>query len=174
MQIYKNKIFKSIIAVILVLIMGIILNACSKKSNSSVQNTASTQNTGAKEIGAGESLVIPVNEISSKAKFYPVKIDGTKMEVLAVKAPDGSIRTAFNTCQVCYSSGKGYYKQQGDLLVCQNCGNKFPMNRVEVEAGGCNPVPIFDKNKTVTDQSITISYDFLKNAKQIFANWKES
>ncbi len=122
----------------------------------------------------GEDLVIPVKEISSTARFYPVEVDGTKMEVVAVQSPDGTIRTAFNTCQVCYDSGRGYYKQEGDALVCQNCGNRFPMSRVEVEAGGCNPWPVFDKNKTVTDESITISYDFLKESKQIFANWKTS
>lgn len=169
MQIIKKRkkiMSKSIIfLIVLVFTMGIILTACSKSSNT---------NTNSKVIASGESLIIPVNEISSKAKFFPVKVDGTDMEVLAVKAPDGSIRTAFNTCQVCYSSGRGYYKQQGDLLVCQNCGNKFPMSRVEVEAGGCNPWPIFARDKTVTDQSITISYDFLKASKEIFANWKTS
>ena len=46
------------------------------------------------------------------------------------------------------------------------------MSRVEVEAGGCNPWPIFDEDKTVTDESITISNDFLKESKEIFANWK--
>ena len=96
------------------------------------------------------------------------------MEVVAVKAQDGSIRTAFNTCQVCYESGRGYYKQDGDVLVCQNCGNRFPMDRVEVEAGGCNPWPIFDQNKTVTEDSITITSDFLNESRQIFANWKKS
>ena len=45
------------------------------------------------------------------------------MEIVAVKALDGSIRTAFNTCQVCYNSGRGYYQQEGNELVCQNCGN---------------------------------------------------
>ena len=54
--------------------------------------------------------MIPVKNISSTAQFYPVDVDGTQMEVLAVKAPDGTIRTAFNTCQVCYDSGRGYYK----------------------------------------------------------------
>jgi uncharacterized membrane protein len=96
------------------------------------------------------------------------------MEVLAVKAPDGTIRTAFNTCQICYGSGKGYYKQDGDLLVCQNCGNRFSMDLVEVEAGGCNPWPIFDKDKTVTEESITIPSNFLKDSEKIFANWKTS
>ena len=119
-------------------------------------------------------LVIKTGEISETAKFYPVEIDGTRLEVVAVKAPDGTIRTAFNTCQVCYASGRGYYKQEGDVLVCQNCGNRFSMDRVEVEAGGCNPWPIFDQNKTVTDESITIPADFLKESKGIFANWKSS
>lgn len=125
-------------------------------------------------IQPGGGLVIPISEISETAGFYPVNVDGTKMEVLAVKAPDGTIRTAFNTCQVCYDSGRGYYKQDGDVLVCQNCGNRFAMSQVEVTKGGCNPWPVFDTDKTVTTDSITITYDFLKESKQIFANWKRS
>lgn len=120
----------------------------------------------------GADLVIPVSDISEKVTFYPVEIDGTKMEVLAVKAPDGSIRTAFNTCQVCYDSGRGYYKQDGDVLVCQNCGNRFSMDQVEVVSGGCNPVPILPENKIVDDESITIPYALLNEAKVIFAKWR--
>lgn len=63
-----------------------------------------------------------------------------EMEVIAVKDSGGTVRTAFNTCQVYYSSGKGYYKQKGDKLICQNCGNAFTMDQVR------------------------ISYDFLKDA----------
>jgi len=118
------------------------------------------------------NLVIQKSEISEKVKFYPVEVDGTKLEVLAVKASDNTIRTAFNTCQVCYSSGRGYYIQEGNALVCQNCGNRFGMNDVEVTRGGCNPVPIEEGDKTVTDTDITISKDFLTKAKVIFANWK--
>lgn len=136
-------------------------------------NTASGSDVQASAL-KDQDLVIKTGEISETAAFYPVEIGGTRMEVVAVKAPDGTIRTAFNTCQVCYDSGRGYYKQDGGALVCQNCGNRFSMDRVEVEAGGCNPWPIFDKNKTVTDESITISYDFLKESKDIFANWKSS
>ena len=151
------------------------LTACApkEKAEETTEPTkAAAEN--AQKVGSGDTLAIPVKDISSTAQFYPVDVDGTKMEVIAVQAPDGTIRTAFNTCQVCYDSGRGYYKQEGDVLVCQNCGNRFPMSRVEVEAGGCNPWPIFDKEKTVTDESITISYDFLKESKEIFANWKAS
>ncbi|MDR2019487.1 MAG: DUF2318 domain-containing protein [Treponema sp.] len=127
-----------------------------------------------KPVITGKDLVIAVAEITENAIFYPVDIDGTRLEVLAVKAPDGTIRTAFNTCQVCYRSGRGFYKQQGTVLVCQNCGNRFRMSQVGVRSGGCNPVPIFPDNKTVTDTTITISQDFLKEAKAIFARWRRS
>ena len=123
-------------------------------------------------IAEGESLVIKVADISDQASFYPVEVDGVRMEVIAVKAPDGSIRTAFNTCQICYDSGRGYYKQSGNKLVCQNCGNQFSTSQVEVESGGCNPWPIFAEDKTVTKDSISISYGFFKKSKEIFANWK--
>ena len=128
---------------------------------------------GSQIIDEGESLVIPVGEISETAKFYPVTAGGTKMEVIAVTAPDGTVRTAFNTCQVCNGSPLAYFVQRGNTLECQACRNRFPMIRVGVEAGGCNPVPIFDGDKTVTAESITISYETLQaNAYRFPSNWK--
>ena len=71
-----------------------------------------------KPVVSDRDLVIQIAEITENALFFPVVIDGTEMEVLAVKAPDGTIRTAFNTCQVCYASGRGYFVQVGTVLVC--------------------------------------------------------
>ncbi len=118
------------------------------------------------------NLTIPVAKVSEKAVFYPLEVEGVKMEVLAVKAPDGTIRTAFNTCQVCYSSGRGYYKQEQNALVCQNCGNRFTMEQVEVISGGCNPVPILPEYKTQDGENIVISGELLRAAKDIFSNWQ--
>lgn len=126
----------------------------------------------AQTIQAGESLSIPISEITATASFYPVEVNGTEMEILAVLDSQGNIRTAFNTCQVCYSSGRGYYVQDGDVLVCQNCGNRFTVDQVEIETGGCNPWPIFETDKTVTDEAVLISYDFLDTSRGIFARWK--
>lgn len=135
------------------------------KEPSSETGTDTEQNTA-------NDLIIPIADISDTAIFYPVEIDGVNLEVLAVKAPDGSIRTAFNTCQICYDSGRGYYKQEGNELVCQNCGNRFGLDQIEVQSNGCNPVPILADNKTVDDKNITISGDYLAEAKVIFENWK--
>ena len=125
-----------------------------------------------KPVITDRDLVIQVADITEKALFYPVIIDGMQMEVLAVKAPDGTIRTAFNTCQVCYNSGRGYFVQQDSVLICQNCGRRFRTSQVERQAGGCNPAPIFPANKTVTNTTITISREYLKQAKGMFASWK--
>ena len=124
-----------------------------------------------KPVVADKDLVIQIADITENALFYPVDIEGTRLEVLAVRAPDGTIRTAFNTCQSCFRSGRANFVQDGALLVCQNCGQRFRLNQVEREAGGCNPVPIFPADKKVTASTITISKDFLKQAKAIFANW---
>ena len=139
------------------------------ETNETANNTA---NNTANEIKEGENLVIPISDLSEKATFYPVKVDGTEMEVIAGKDSQGKIRTAFNTCQVCYDSGNGYYRQLGEELVCQNCGNSFTMDVVGETGGGCNPVPILEENRTVTDSEIQISYEFLKESSDIFANWK--
>ena len=139
------------------------------ETNETANNTA---NNTANEIKEGEKLVIPISDLSEKATFYPVEVDGTEMEVIAGKDSQGKIRTAFNTCQVCYDSGNGYYRQLGEELVCQNCGNSFTMDVVGETGGGCNPVPILEENRTVTDSEIHISYDFLKESSDIFANWK--
>lgn len=117
-------------------------------------------------------IVIPVTDITEKATFYTYEELDSKMEIIAVKASDGTIRTAFNTCQVCYSSGRGYYEQEGDVLVCQNCGNRFSMDEVGITRGGCNPVPIFDEQKEVTDTNITLTKELLQEAEIIFENWK--
>ena len=59
------------------------------------------------KIEKGDSLVIKTDDLSEDAEFYPIEVDGTEMEVIAVKDAEGPIRTAFNTCQICYDSGHG-------------------------------------------------------------------
>lgn len=118
-------------------------------------------------------LVITKAEITDQATFFPVTAKGIKMEVMAVKASDGTVRTALNTCQVCYGSGYGYYVQQGDQLQCQNCGNIFMVDQVELQRGGCNPVPVSEDQKQDDGDTVTISAAFLDEASVLFTNWKD-
>ncbi len=149
----------------------LVLSGCSGAARSNPSSTPDTATAGqASFTGAGIS--INKSEITSTAKFIPYQAGDTKMEVLAVQAPDGTIRTALNTCQVCFDSGRGYYKQEGDVLVCQNCGNRFKISQIEKEKNGCTPVPILEGDKTDDGTTISISADFLEQYKELFANWK--
>ena len=165
--------------------MAILISGCSNNSTSQSTKTTSTsadtqaassENTTAKDItttadGSAENvtsikkggyLAIPITDLSQTASFYKADIDGTEIELVALKDSKGNLRTAFNACQVCYSSGRGYYRQEGKYLVCQNCGNSFTIDQVGIASGGCNPWPILDSDRTVTDDEIQISYDVLK------------
>lgn len=122
--------------------------------------------------GNDTGLKIKKSEVTSTAKFYPYKAGNTYMEVIAVKASDGTVRTALNTCQVCFDSGRGYYTQQGDQLICNNCGNRFLIDQIEKVKLGCNPVPIMKENKKEDTKYITISKAFLEQNKALFARWK--
>ncbi len=118
------------------------------------------------------NLRILKSQVTSTAKFYPYTANGVKMEVIALKATDGTIRTALNTCQVCYDSGRGYYTQQGAELICNNCGNRFRIDNIEKIKNGCNPMPILPENKKDDGKYITISKDFLVKYSVYFKNWK--
>ncbi|MBN2331206.1 MAG: DUF2318 domain-containing protein [Candidatus Aenigmarchaeota archaeon] len=95
--------------------------------------------------GAGvntEGVVsIPMSDISETARFYEYDYGGTTIRFFAVKASDGSVKTGFDACDVCYGSGKGY-RQEGGYMVCNNCGNRYPINGLGTEnknPGGCWP-----------------------------------
>ena len=161
----------SVLALVIIVGVGIMPKRDAVKNNE-ISNNNPVQNTQEVLLSEQGDLIIPIGEISKETSFYPLEMDGTKIEVLAVKAPDGTIRTAFNTCQVCFSSGRGYYVQEGEALVCQNCGNRFKTSDVEVTRGGCNPVPISQEDKVVDEDNITIPRAFLSEASVIFTNWK--
>ncbi len=77
------------------------------------------------------------------------------------------VKWTIDAPQVCYDSGRGYYVQDGDVLVCQNCGNRFKMSQVSVEKSGCNPVGLSDDMRTETDEAITIPLDLAQIVKLV-------
>lgn len=89
---------------------------------------------------SGGVATIPVARLADgKAHFYKFDDGGKEITFFAVKAADGSYKTAFDACDSCYKSKKGY-EQQGDRMNCKNCNQKFAINRLGPNAtGGCNP-----------------------------------
>lgn len=85
-------------------------------------------------------VTIPTAKVSDgKAHFYKYEDGGKEIAFFVVKAPDGSLKAAFDACDACYRDKKGY-EQQGDKMNCKNCNQKFAINRLGPNAsGGCNP-----------------------------------
>ena len=117
-------------------------------------------------------FTISRDKLTAEPLFVDVKQGKTAMQIIALLDAGGTPRLAYNTCQVCAGSPYAYFAYQQGALVCQNCGNRFAMDRVEVESGGCNPWPIFDDYKTTDDEQVVISAEYLQAATVLFANWK--
>jgi uncharacterized membrane protein len=101
------------------------------------------------------SIKIPVSTINDgKAHHFEVQAgDGTKVAFFTLKSKDGVIRAAIDACDVCYKSGLGYY-QEGDYMVCKNCGQKFASNKINEIKGGCNPAPL---NRQIKGDNLLIA-----------------
>lgn len=76
-----------------------------------------------------------------KAHYYSYVHEGRTIEFFVLKSKDGIVRAAFNACDVCFAAKKGY-SQEGDEMVCNNCGNRFPSDQINEVRGGCNPSPL--------------------------------
>ena len=77
-----------------------------------------------------------------KAKYYAYKVnDDMTIRFFMLKSSDGVIRAAFDACDVCWPAGKGY-AQEGDVMICRNCGQRFASTRINEVRGGCNPSPL--------------------------------
>jgi len=92
-----------------------------------------------------------------KARHYTYVHDGQSLEFFIVKSKDGVVRAAFNACDVCYPFKKGY-RQEGNEMVCNNCGRRFPSDQINVVQGGCNPSPL---NRTVDGDALIIKVEDL-------------
>lgn len=100
--------------------------------------------TPAQGVSAGGQYVsVDLAGLTTTVKFYEyTSKNGVKVQFMVVNGTDGQVHAALDTCEVCYASGKGYYTQDGEWIVCGNCGRRFHINNIGAVRGGCNPVPV--------------------------------
>ncbi len=109
-------------------------------TGSSVPGSAASNAT---PIPAGQDLAVPATAFADgQARFYRYTTTaGRPVNVFVIKSSDGVIRAALDACTVCFRERKGYH-QEGDVMVCNNCGKAFRSVDVNVITGGCNPIPL--------------------------------
>lgn len=98
-------------------------------------------------------VTIPLSEVDDgKAHYYVLEHDGFEVKFFVLQSPDGVIRAAFDACDVCFREKKGY-EQDGEFMVCVNCGQRFHASRINEVKGGCNPSPL---DRTIGPDAVTI------------------
>jgi uncharacterized membrane protein len=99
-----------------------------------------------------------------KARHFQHVAGEFNIKYFVLKSSDGIIRAAFDACDVCWPAGKGYY-QEGDYMVCRNCGRKFASVLVNEVKGGCNPAPL---NRRVENGKVVIEVKDILDGRQYF------
>jgi uncharacterized membrane protein len=92
---------------------------------------------------SGADLVVAESAFTDgRARFYSYTTGvGQTIRFFVMKSADGVVRAAMDACTVCYRQRMGY-RQEGDQMVCNKCGQAFASNRINVATGGCNPIPL--------------------------------
>jgi uncharacterized membrane protein len=99
-----------------------------------------------------------------KARFFRFNGQSVPIDFFVVRSPDGLIRSAFDTCDVCYRERKGY-RQEGNDMVCNNCDQHFRTDLVNVVKGGCNPAPL---SRQASGDTIVIAVNDLEQGAGYF------
>jgi uncharacterized membrane protein len=98
-------------------------------------------------VETSDAVRIPLKTLDSgKALFLSMESEGRQLYYFALKSPDGKYRAALDTCDVCFRTNRGY-RQEGDQMVCNNCGQKFACDKIGEVKGGCNPHPLAHKEE---------------------------
>lgn len=108
---------------------------------------------------------IPVKTIDDGyAHFFAYETGGKTVTFFVMKAADGTVRTAFDACVACNHAKLGY-RQEGKLVVCNNCGLGFQPTDIGKISGGCNPIPM---ERTGDGQMIVLKAKDLDAGAQYF------
>ena len=111
------------------------------------------------------TITYPVAQFNDgKAQHFHYKTDGIEIRYFILKSSDGVLRAAFDACDVCWPAGKGYY-QEGDEMICRNCGRRFASVRINEVKGGCNPAPL---NRSVKGDQLVLHIDDILEGRTYF------
>ena len=116
----------------------------------------------------GDVVAIAADKLADgKVHFYKIKDSGKDIAFFAVKATDGSYKTAFDACDACYKSKKGY-EQAGRQTELQKLQPEIRHRPPRPHAtGGCNPGYL---PHLLNGNTITIKANDLKDGARYFSN----
>jgi uncharacterized membrane protein len=158
----KNRLPMIITLAVLVLAGGSVIGLMQYKKSGSALVTGTAE---APQASDASTVTYPITLFDDgQARHYSYKAGSETIRYFILKSADGVVRAAFDACDVCWPAGKGYF-QQGDTMVCRNCGRRFVSNRINEVKGGCNPAPL---NRSVQGEQLVIRVDDILEGRSYF------
>lgn len=88
---------------------------------------------------SGGEVRIPLAELTDASlHFYATQVDAATIRFLVIHKTNGDYAAALDACQICGNVG---YRQEGQDIVCRNCGATLNAPSIGL-SGGCNPIPL--------------------------------
>jgi uncharacterized membrane protein len=133
--------------------------------SASGKNSAGTVVATEGNSAGSRDIRISLSDLGSQAMFFDYTLSDNKpVRFFVMKSSDGVYRAALDACDMCYHAKKGYH-QEGDDLVCNNCGLHFHSSQINEVHGGCNPVGL---PRTVDGDHLIIKASDLESRGQYF------
>ena len=111
---------------------------------------------------ANNMVQVPVDQLKDRElHHYQVAVGGAEVRFIAIIDSSDTVRVGLDACQIC--GNQGYY-QQGQNVICRNCGSAIYIPTIG-SAGGCNPIHI---DYLVQNNTLIISRAELENAARYF------
>jgi uncharacterized membrane protein len=153
------------IVVAVLIVAGIAGGYLAFTGKSENPSTAAVANVQEAAQAADRRVTYPVAMFEDgQARHFDFKDGQITIRYFIIQSADGVLRAAFDACDVCWPAGKGYY-QEGDVMVCRNCGRKFASTKVNEVKGGCNPAPL---NRRVEGDMLVIEADDIRSGRGYF------
>ncbi|HTW22842.1 MAG TPA: Fe-S-containing protein [Candidatus Baltobacteraceae bacterium] len=101
---------------------------------------AMNQPSPAKELTAdnGEVRISLTDLTDQSVHFYDADVNNTEIRFMVIHQTNGNYAVALDACEICGWAG---YKQEGQNVICRNCGATIYIPSIG-EKGGCNPIPV--------------------------------
>ena len=129
----KKKWILPIIAVVMAIVAVLVIVLIPRRTNQTSAPVVLTETDG--------NILIRTASLSSDQISF-LRLENSRIELLARLGDDGKTKVALGTCQSCNGAPGAYYTQQGNVLQCNNCGLTFPLSVLDSPGGGCHPIMI--------------------------------
>lgn len=101
---------------------------------------------------------IPLSALrDTNMHFYTADVNNVAIRFFIIHENGGDYIVALDACQICGWAG---YRQQGQNVVCRNCGATIYIPSIG-QKGGCNPIPV---KSAVEGANVVIDLSALKTA----------